>query len=149
METLDHGKAPGGISSNGSDCFNCYSIGKITSSYCGGIINGMNYGQHLLNCYGRRGDFGTLPEGELTQSQIINYLSSYNNTNGYGHGTNAQIGYKCNVLTDNEMKTQSFVDNLNILVEADDEGTITETEQNVWKMDTEGINNGYPIFSWQ
>lgn len=67
----------------------------------------------------------------------------------YGRGENAKINYECETLTDEEFKTQEFVDKLNILIEADANGKITTTDQNVWKMDTEGINGGYPIFSWQ
>lgn len=96
----------------------------------------------------QNGATGTLTGGELTESKILSYLSGYNNAN-YGHGSNARFGYKCYVLTDEAMKEQSFVDELNILIEANDGGTITETPQTVWKKDTTGINNGYPIFTWQ
>lgn len=51
------------------------------------------------------------------------------------------------------MKTQEFVDELNNLIIAgssgENEGVITEESQNVWKLDTNNINNGYPIFQWQ
>lgn len=141
----------GGISGGNGSAFNCYSIGKITSSYCGGVILGMNYGAHMVHCFGRRNDdFNRvkLPDGELTENQIINYLSIYNNT-GYGYGSNAKIGYRCNVLYDDEFKTQNFVDELNMLITANSEGEITETKQNVWKLDTDNINDGYPILAWQ
>ena len=47
------------------------------------------------------------------------------------------------------MKIQKFVEKLNNLIVADDEGVITETPQTVWKIDEYNINNGYPIFTWQ
>ena len=134
--------------------FNCYSVGKITTSYCGGMIHGMNYGSHIVHCFGRRGDFGNLPDGDLTNDQIIKALSYYNNVeDNYGHGSKTQIGYKCNVMYEDEMKSINFVNELNTLIEAgiegENEGVITETEQNVWKQDTNNINNGYPMFNWQ
>ena len=146
------GRIAGGIAFS-DDCFNCYSVGKISRTYEGGIINGMNYGRHIVHCFGRRGDFGVLPEGTLEESKIISYLSEYNNTKGYGHGTKCVIGYECNVLYDEEMKSQEFVSELNNLIEAgvsgEDEGVITSKSQDVWKKDENNINNGYPIFNWQ
>lgn len=140
-----------GIADKGN-AFNCYSVGKLESSYCGGIILGMNYGNHLVHCFGRRGDWGNLPDGELTKSQILNNLSSYNN-NEYGWKENAKMGDYCNVVTDEYMKSQAFVDELNTLIEASIEdghvGEISTTQQNVWKRDVNNINQGYPIFVWQ
>lgn len=136
----------------GGDIFNCYSIGNITSTYMSGIIHGMNYGNHIVHCFGRREDTGNLSEGELTESKIIGALSQYNNYY-YGHKDKAQVGYKCNILFDEEMKSINFVNNLNILIEAgikgENEGIISESAQNIWKQDINNINNGYPIFNWQ
>lgn len=136
----------------GGDIFNCYSIGNITSTYMSGIIHGMNYGNHIVHCFGRREDAENLSEGELTELKIIKSLSQYNNKN-YGHKDKAQIGYKCNILFDEEMKSINFVNNLNILIEAgtkgENEGIISESVQNIWKEDINNINNGYPIFNWQ
>ena len=135
-----------------ADCCNCYSVGKITTTYMGGVINGMNYGSHIVHCFGLRGDYGTLPEGELEESKIIFYLSQYNNKN-YGHLANTVVGYECNILTEEEMKSENFVNELNILIEAgvsgDNEGVITTKSQEVWKKDENNINDGYPIFNWQ
>lgn len=140
-----------GIADKGNTS-NSYSVGKLESSYCGGIILGMNYGNHLVHCFGRRGDWGNLPDGELTKSQILNNLSSYNN-NEYGWKENAKMGDYCNVVTDEYMKSQAFVDELNTLIEASIEdghvGEISTTQQNVWKRDVNNINQGYPIFVWQ
>ena len=144
-------RGSGGITDNGN-AFNCYSVGKLESTYCGGIIMGMNYGTHLVHCFGRRGDWGNLPDGELTQSQILNNLSSYNADN-YCWKENAKMGDYCNVVTDEYMKSQAFVDELNTLIEASIEdghvGEISTTQQNVWKRDLNNINQGYPIFVWQ
>lgn len=132
--------------------FNCYSIGKLESTYCGGIILGMNYNFHIVHCFGRRGDWGTLPDGELTKNQILNNLSSYSNSN-YNWKENAKMGDYCNVVSDEYMKSQAFVDELNTLIEASIEdghvGEISTTQQNVWKRDVNNINQGYPIFVWQ
>ena len=129
-------RGAGGIAGyTGLDTFNCYSIGKITSSYCGGAIQGMNYHWHMAHCYARTGDFTS--------------LSSYNANDSYGRGSKQVYNYKCAFQSEDAFKTQDFIDELNNLITADAEGNITETEQNVWKMDTEGINNGYPIFVWQ
>lgn len=142
----------GGIAGGTADCCNCYSVGKITKTYMGGVINGMNYGGHIVHCFGLRGDYGTLPEGELEESKIISYLSQYNNKN-YGHLANTVVGYECNILTEEEMKSENFVNELNILIEAgvsgDNEGVITTKSQEVWKKDENNINDGYPIFNWQ
>ncbi len=147
------GNIAGGITKQETDIFNCYSIGKIIRTYEGGTINGMNYGGHIVHCFSRRGDFHILPEGDLSEEQIISELSEYNTKDNYGHGDKAVIGYKCNVLYENEMKTQEFVDELNNLITAgtsgENEGVITEESQSVWKMDSNNINNGYPILQWQ
>ena len=104
---------------------------------------------HVLHCFARRGDVGELPEGTLELSNIRKYLVNNFAPWQGGHGDYAQVGVECDIFTDEEMKTQSFVDELNILKTADAEGVITESAQSVWKMDTEGINGGYPIFTWQ
>ena len=146
----------GGIVANNTNCFNCYSIGTIegtTSNSRGTIIANMSGSTQLIHVFGRNGDNGTLTEEELADEQkIITYISSPAKVS-YGEGDTTQIGYKCDVLTDDEMKTQDFVHELNILIEAPvsgkTQGVISETTQSVWKMDTEGINDGYPIFTWQ
>ncbi len=149
-EKLGH-RITAGIT-NGGNTFNCYSIGKLESTYCGGIIIGMNYGCHLVHCFGRRGDWDNLPDGELTKSQILSNLSSYN-ADTYGWKENAKMGDYCNVVTDEYMKSQAFIDELNTLIEASIEdghvGEISITRQNVWKKDVNNINQGYPIFVWQ
>lgn len=125
---------------NSADVFNCYSIGKIESSYCGGIIIGMNYGGHMVHCFGRKGDFSA--------------LSSYNNKGDiYGHGNKAIIGEKCEISEDEYLKSREFINELNNLITAgksgEEEGTIKQEKQNVWMYDENDINNGYPIFNWQ
>lgn len=131
----------------GGSCFNCYSVG-VASRAC---IHGGNYGNHIVHCFGRDGDIGNLSENP-TQSEILNLLSPYNNRN-YVWKEKAKIGDYCDIFSDEYMKSQAFVDELNTLIEASIEdghvGEISNSQQNVWKRDVNNINQGYPIFIWQ
>lgn len=134
------GSAGGIVSYSGAWCYNCYSIGTTTGKSNTKIIIGGVYGdKRAIHCFARRGDKDSFADDAvLTDDQILAIIG----------GKNA---HECQVLFDSEFKEEEFVTELNKLILFDEEaGTTTEpTEQNVWKMDENNINNGYPIFIWQ
>ena len=91
----------------------------------------------MLNCFARRHDCDSFSDNKvLTNGEILSIMGGSN-------------GEACEVLFDDEFKEEGMITKLNNLMSIDEEGTVIETPQNVWKIDTEGINDGYPIFTWQ
>lgn len=112
----------------------CFHIGDIkTSKEANGICGRYGWGTGLVtakNCYNNGNKVAASGEYSMTVSGKNSYTVN-------------------SLVNEEEKKVQSFVDELNTLTVTDSEGVTTETIQNVWVMDTEGINNGYPIFAWQ
>lgn len=136
----------------------CYNTGKLSLNYYRiGGISGCNKG-NIEYCY-NIGDVSAL-EGNSGQNTFAYGIGSGGNINNCYNvgkiyskrskaypigGMDAKI-YKCYYLgndTDNEsektsdfMKSEEFLNMLN-------------EENNIFIMDTEHINNGYPILNWQ
>ena len=135
---------------NGVQIRNCYATGNLVrnSSSAGGIVE--NYGNHssnktliIDNCYYK---------GRIDLNN--NYLNNYIDGLVGGLGTNKEI-------TNSKYLEKSLY--VNGELQPDDENAATEEEMNsymksvlevvngdgAFKEDTNNINNGYPILSWQ
>jgi len=147
--------------------YNSYShnFGNVTSSYnmanvigygggtdnvskFGGIV-GSNKGGIVSNTYtvgnvsgiGANGEYGLGGiAGGMTESATINnsyYLNTIESLYGYTDGTAITITNSSS-KTASEMKSSAFVDLLN-----------AGLDEPAWGMATEGINDGYPILSFE
>ena len=132
--TARNSKAGGVIgSAHGNRIINCYNIGSIEGdSYVGGIAGMMPSSSQIYNCYnvgdvvssgeykggvvGRRGNSASIWNSYYREDCI-------DESNEYGEPKSAAF-----------MRTQEFVDLLN-----------SGNETDVWTMDTENTNDGYPI----
>lgn len=140
--TNSTGQAMGGIAGFGyGEIKNCYNRGEITGSnfLTVGIVANSQSSNVISNCY----NIGDITSNRVNVG-VVGYLygtvnHSYTLTplsiNKYNSGT---IGEECTALSEGDMKSASFIEKLN-------EGLETP----VWVADTEGINGGYPILSWQ
>jgi uncharacterized repeat protein (TIGR02543 family) len=126
---------------------NCYNVGTVTTTYSTGLAGGMaGDNENLISgCYNAGqinasqpagwagGIAGNLKGGSPTVTDC--YYNSDLNSKGIGGGS----GTVNNVAgkTTAEMKTAEFVALLNA------------NDGNAFAQDTNNINNGYPILSWQ
>lgn len=110
----------GGIDGNGKDNIkSCYNIGNIE------IVGGQDIRKGMI-----------IGKNRSDISKITNVY--YKETEGMTAIGNGNIGDNSTmVLTEDKMKNnEEFVNLLN-------------QDENAWKMDTNNINEGYPILSWQ
>lgn len=136
---------------NGGTIKTCYNFGKIEGVYLiGGIIgelgdvNDENNTGNVENCY----NVGSTEMKSTTKGGIIGRINYGNIKNCYyldtterGVGTGINIDeaeLKTEIKMEAEMKSDNFIELLNI-----------DYIEEIWKKDTNGINDGYPIFIWQ
>ena len=129
---------------------NCYNMGelKVGSNIIaniGGVI-GNNWSNSVNSCY-NFGNINVLEGQNIRKGMLIgkNGVDISKITNVYYKETegmtaigNGNMGDNSTmVLTEDKMRNnEEFV-------------TLLNQDGNVWKMDTNNINNGYPILSWQ
>ncbi len=122
---------------------NSYNIGEIKGqTRAGGIVGWRGQGT-IENCY-NRGKVTRTDTTELGSGIIDDADGNGRTTNCYYLAGTASSGImeiddkqgQAEARTENQMKLPEFVQTLN------------KGETN-WKADTEGINSGYPILSWQ
>ena len=140
------GNKSGGISGivyRNSIISNCYNIGTIKGAgQVGGITGqcGADTGKgNILNCY----NMGYIECSSSNKGAITGELFEESDiVNCYFSSTIINVGTspeeKATAKTESEMKSQSFVDLLNV----------GQTDA-PWTMDTTNINNGYPVLKWQ
>ena len=133
---------------------NCYNEKEITLSvdgtvkngvYIGGILgNGNNSSESadgIVNCYniGKIDTNISNYEGSIIGSGLCPISNCFYLTGSYLQGADLGTTYASSIIekTEAEMKQEEFVTLLN-------GGTGT-----AWKKDTNNINTGYPILSWQ
>lgn len=124
------------------DISNCYSLGSVTGNkgYAGGLTGyvycSASYKHNYSNCYAA---------GKVTltgaASNACGFAYSYASTgftftNCYYNNTTNSKGFN---------KTSSGI----IGKSSDELKTLAETLGDAYRRDTQGINNGYPILSWQ
>lgn len=125
------GTAGGIVGSGGANIKNCYNSGDVAANneysytlYAGGVLGG--------------GGTTEVSYWNIDSNQTIQ-TTSLSNTNKKGVGFVGYGGKDTTVSkTANEMKETTFVELLN-----------QPLEEKVWLFDTNGINNGYPILSFQ
>lgn len=143
-----NGGYAGGIASmigTYSTIMNCFNVGEIggDNDVIGGIAAGLGQDGKLANCY----NAGKVkrPEGylgKMNMGEILGITASEDITNAF---YNFEIAENMGGIADSDSYGT--------------EGFATEEMQNnekfvdmlgagVWVMDTEGINNGYPILAW-
>ena len=127
---------------NGGTVKNCYNKGNIEGSPGGGIVGGHDEGS-VENCYNvgtYKGQFGGITGWtETTRIKNSYYLDNINRLYT-GRMSSSDISENCSSKTEEEFKVKdsTMIDLLN-----------TGLENSVWKIDTNNINEGYPILSWQ
>lgn len=154
-----------GYQSNGSTVNSCFNSGTIRCSevQVGGIVGRMDSEDTIKNCY-NKGDVigGTYNAGGILGANTKGVVkNSYNISNvsgsgavGYISGSNLSGGniYNCCFLqkdeTINGVWHTDSSSNTNT-GEIDSELLSIINEENAFKEDTNNINNGYPILSWQ
>ena len=126
--------ALGGIAGyNSGDILNCYNKDELAGGM--GIIGGIcgpNEGI-VQNCYNASeiySNLGTIAPVSINESYGGETINCFYLDNRLNDGNATE-------LIEAEMKTQEFVDLLN-----------TEDTE-IWKLDNNNINDGYPILSWQ
>ena len=134
----------GGVVGNTiSETLNCYNKGNIEVTTNGGIVSIAGISgtgnSKIINCYNVGNIVGN-SKGNLSIGGISSLSSNSNVTNCYyiiqDNFTN--VGGQAGIIkTEKEMKNSEFVNLLNHEIEG------------IWKQDTNNINNGYPILSWQ
>lgn len=112
----------------GGICGDHWSNNKLENCYSVGNVNIINQASNK-SCY-RGMAIGMVSDGAIKGNSCYHIYSA--EINGVGYGDSSGIISK----TEEEMKSQTFLDLLN------------QDAPGVWKKDT-GINNGYPILSWQ
>ena len=154
-----------GYQSNGSTVNSCFNSGTIRCSevQVGGIVGRMDSEDTIKNCY-NKGDVigGTYNAGGILGANTKGLVkNSYNISNvsgsgavGYISGSNVSGGniYNCCFLqkdeTINGVWHTDSSSNTNT-GEIDSKLLSIINEENAFKEDTNNINNGYPILSWQ
>lgn len=131
---------------------NCYNLGNIKcieSRYIGGISGYINNNTTIINCYnkgevsGNEGIGGIIGRTEWDKTKIINCYNM-GNINGIVKNTYSLIGTCDNICGENRGTIeQSYIKT------SEEMKKITEELGEAFKEDTELINNGYPILSWQ
>ena len=130
-----------------SNCYNCGNISAISDNvvFVGGIT-GRSYYIQIKNCYNtgnvictsnnENSYFGAITGKHDGQAENIknSYYLIKNGLSGIGNGSEEMVDI---AKTEEEMKNANMIELLN----QDNEG--------MWKRDTNNINNGYPILSWQ
>ncbi len=151
------------------NCANFAAVSNTDAKGCGGIVGAGWNGGIVRNCY-NAGDISTTyacPTGGISGSNEIFILNCYNIGNitataasyAMAIGTNnggAGIDYvrNCYYLKGSAASGAGYFDRYNYEngeMESADMKTadFVETLGSAYKMDTNGINNGYPILSWQ
>ena len=131
---------------------NCYNIGNVEGyqTYSAGIIAQLVNGKSVSNCC-NKGIIGDKGGG------IIGYITSNNesvidsNNNYYQEETASKgIALPGNITINTECLSASKMPSVISVVMTDSEKVEWNGEMvDVWKEDTENINNGYPILFWQ
>ena len=125
---------------------NCYNKGKIKGiDFTGGIIGYFDYGS-IENCYNvgvieGKGTLGGVAGHTEYPTKLKNSYCINNIENIYGScGEDNYQPINCAIKTESQLKAKdnTMIDLLN-----------TELESLIWKGDTNNINEGYPILSWQ
>ena len=136
----------GGIfgTSSGQSAELCYNNGKIEGKQYVGGIGGMQGGTaKIINCYsvneiiyGSSKPGGIVATNNTSTSLAIQncYFSNTSTNNVTGTGNTNNI-INCKSMTEEEMKSDDFIDLLN-----------ENANEDIWKKDIENINDGYPTF---
>lgn len=154
----------GGIIGSGSTLIKeCYNSGVIEGTqYIGGIVGGSNGNEKVFNCYnvgtilhgGNRNNGGIIG---LNYSKVINCYTIKEQIPGTKENSYYLVSTATSdtsAKTESFMKSQAFVTLLNTVTttttdEETGEETTTTATQDVWAIDTNNINEGYPILKWQ
>ena len=126
----------------GSKVSNCYNFGSVTGSRIAGIVWGNNDTVNIISCYNVGELNGTTKYGISFKGKINNcYFLT-------GNGT--ATGDAIEVSSQDLKNLATTLDKSFTIAEENNEVTLSDTEvQGVWKNDTNGINEGYPVFTWQ
>ena len=129
---------------------NCYNVGNISSESSTGGISGCIYYGTIKNCYNKGivtsnsvfqggitsiSQFATSTSNELNRS-ISNCFYLIGTNSGGIDGQN--IANQAMPISQTDLNAINIVDFLN-----------TGNSIQVWKQDSNNINNGYPILNWQ
>ena len=132
---------------------NCYNRKRITVennssaefTFIGGIAGKINSGSINL-CYnaGKIEGLGNLINtkiGSIVGQTLININNCYYLTgtseNGVGDNYTPSLEHNIVEKTEEQMKSNEFLNLLN------------QNNENIWKVDSNNINNGYPILYWE
>ena len=151
ITTINEGYSIGGISGGLTNIVNCYNLGNINacedSSWVGGIAAAGN-STSITNCY----NMGKIKEGASQIGGILGLLQngvSLNN-NYYLEGTaeggieGKDVEGQAMPLPESEMPSV-----ISVLMTDNEQVEYNGQMVDVWKEDTNNINNGYPILYWQ
>ncbi len=123
-----------------ADISNCYSYGTVTGdSWVGGLI-GANQSGVIINCY----SFSSISANYIVGGLIGKDYSGgtiydcYYNSDLTGQSDTG----KGEPLTTKEMQTFSMYENWDFV------GLTSDGTDDIWTISS-GVNNGYPVFSWQ
>ncbi len=162
----------------GGQISNCYATGIIFGGreYVGGLF-GYNYGGMVSNCYSNvvisgtdqvGGLIGSNYEGEISNCYATGSVSGTNSVGGLiGHGDASMVS-NCFWDTDTSGQSSSAGGTGKTTVEMKDVVTYTDTDtvgldspwdfvgdpnddtgsEDIWNIN-EGVNNGYPYFTWK
>lgn len=133
----------GGVAGNtGDDAIlqNSYNTGNVTGSVCTGGIVGRNYGE-FLNCY----NIGII-SGQVSTGGIVGENTYWENLTGIIRNSYSLSG-SCQKLVGLQAQ-ESVVENSMFKTE-NEMKSLVSTLGIAFKQDTNNINNGYPILTWQ
>ena len=137
-----------GVLDYGTSINNCFNTGEVFSEKInnilsiGGCIGNSRKNANISNCYNIGKVSGSTNEniyigcviGKVENSILNNlYYKEFMEITGFG----SQIDIEGMKKTDEEMKSNSFIELLN------------KDNFEAFKQDTQNINQGYPILSWQ
>lgn len=137
----------GGITGFYGNIYNCYNVGDIegSSSYKGGIEGGAASNFSIENCFNRGNVIGVRAGGILGYNSTSNINGCYYLKGTAEGGINGKdIEGQAMPLEESEMPSVMEVISTGV-EQVEWNGEMVD----VWKEDTENINNGYPILFWQ
>ena len=140
--TLVGNKHNAGISgTNSGNIYNCYNAGSVTTYQAsGGITSRNNSGSVISYCY----NSGALSASGGYANTIYGYTNSGTITNSYAFTLSGTTGTIATAVSPNGTSTTNLLTALNGWVSAN-----SSVPYSTWKADTNNINGGYPIFTWQ
>ncbi len=121
----------------------CYNTASIEgANYVGGIV-GSIYGNPILSCYSTASLSGDSPIGGI--AGYIGYYgsASYSFFNeDYFNGSTVGELFMGSSASTSAPQTMEYMKSADFV-------TLINNDRSYWVEDTEGINDGYPILSWQ